>query len=147
MSQKDPSACGGSIPLHLSLPLSSSPPWECEGWNDTQWLTVAQGPGFWPWLAGSVWQLVSPLPSLWPAASTVVVVGLIGVSLWSLTLGLALDCSLLPTWLVARKWDGEQGCNHELAERLELSSKMSASSMGKKIYVITKGKWDLMTLV
>lgn len=76
-------------PPHLSLA-----PWECEGWNDTQWLTVAQGSGFWPWLAGSVWQLVSPLPSFWPAASTVVVVGLIGATLWSLTLGLTRHCYL-----------------------------------------------------
>lgn len=103
--------------LAHSLPpfvlLSSVAPWEREGWNDTQWLTVAQGPGFWPWLAGSVWQLVSPLPSLWPAASTVVVVGLIGASLWSLTLGLTLNCSLLPTQLVVRKWNTERGCNQE----------------------------------
>lgn len=93
--------------------LSPVAPWEREGWNDTQWLAVAQGPGFWPWLAGSVWQLVSPLPSLWPAASTVVVVGLIGASLWSLTLGLTLNCSLLPTWLVVRKWYRVRGCNQE----------------------------------
>lgn len=72
--------------LPESLSLSPVAPWECKGWNDTQWLTVAQGPGFWPWLAGSVWQLVSPLPSFWPAASTVVVVGLIRALLWSLTL-------------------------------------------------------------
>lgn len=40
-----------------------------------------------------MWQLVSPLPSLWPAASTVVVVGLIG----SLTLisDSAADAQLL----------------------------------------------------
>lgn len=81
----------------------SQAPWECEGWNDTQWLTVAQGSGFWPWLAGSVWQLVSPLPSFWPAASTVVVVGLIGATLWSLTLGLTLNCSAATYRLVARK--------------------------------------------
>lgn len=75
-----------SLPPRVPLSLSPVAPWECKGWNDTQWLTVAQGPGFWPWLAGSVWQLVSPLPSFWPAASTVVVVGLIRALLWSLTL-------------------------------------------------------------
>lgn len=115
------SLCGLPPSLARSLPssvlLSPVAPWECEGWNDTQWLTVAQGSRFWPWLAGSVWQLVSPLPSPWPAASTVVVVGLIGASLWSLTLGLTLNCSLLPTRLVVRKWDRERGCNQDRTHR------------------------------